>query len=153
MKQRFTVIPAVYIIFRDGSRVLLLQRANTGYMDGMYGLPSGHVDGNEPAVDAAVREAKEEAGVVLDRKDLELVHTMHRQVDGDDRYGHERIDLFFQVRRWRGEPKNTEPHKCSELRWCDLDSLPEDMIPEVAVVLGKVQAGEHYSDYNFKLTS
>jgi len=149
MQGRFTIIPAVYIIFRDGNKILLLQRANTGYMDGLYGLPSGHVDGNEPAVDAAVREAKEEAGVELDRKDLTLVHTMHRRVGDGDRHGHERMDLFFEAYRWRGEPKNAEPHKCSEIGWYDADSLPVAMIPEVAAVLGRVQAGEPYSDYNF----
>lgn len=51
-----------------------MQRDNTGFRDGYYALPSGHVDGGEPAV----REAKEWVGVDIDSKGLRLVHKMHR---------------------------------------------------------------------------
>ena len=150
LARRFQVVPAVYVLFRRNDEVLLLQRANTGYMDGKYSLPAGHVDGDEPAVLAAAREAQEEVGIALKREVLTLVHTMHRQADASDRDGkHERIDLFFEVKQWQGEPTNTEPHKCSGLRWGRIDALPEDMIPEVRVALEKIAAGEYYSDLNF----
>lgn len=55
---RYRFIGAVYIILRDNNKVLLLRRANTGYYDGDYSLPAGHMDGDEPAAHAAVREAK-----------------------------------------------------------------------------------------------
>lgn len=146
MKQRWTVIPAAYLIFRDEDKILLLRRANTGYRDCWYSLPSGHIDGGEPAAEAAAREAKEEVGVVINPKDLKLVHTMHRRaMEGD----HERIDLFFEVANWQGEPTNAEPEKCDELRWASINDLPANMIPEVKYVLEKITAGEPYSGYNF----
>jgi len=149
-KERFKVVPAVYVIFQRDGKVLLLKRANTGYMDGLYSLPAGHVDGDEPAVLAAVREAQEEVAVTLTRDSLRLVHVMHRQADISDRDGkHERIDLFFEVTDWPGKPTNNEPNKCSELRWTAIADLPDNMVPEVKVVLEKVAAGEVYSDYNF----
>lgn len=148
-KERHKVIPAVYVIFRDGDEVLLIRRANTGYHDGDYSLPAGHLDGGEPAVAAAAREAKEEVGVDIIPQDLQLVHTMHRQVDGHDRYGHERVDLFFEAAKWRGELKNAEPQKCDELKWSPLKNLPKNMIPEVHFALERIAAGEPYSDFNF----
>jgi 8-oxo-dGTP diphosphatase len=63
--------------------VLLLIRANTGYMDGHASLPAGHVEPGEPADAAAVREAKEEIGVVVAPADVSFVHVMHRRTPGE----------------------------------------------------------------------
>lgn len=35
-KDRFKLIPAVYLLLRQDNEVLLLRRANTGYQDGKY---------------------------------------------------------------------------------------------------------------------
>lgn len=149
-REYFTVVPAVYLVFRRNGSILLLKRANTGYMDGQYSLPAGHVDGSEPARDAAVREAQEELGLTLNADDLRLVHTMHRSVNAEDKGGqHERIDLYFEATTWNGEPQNAEPHKCDELRWSSIAELPDDTVPEVRQALEKIAASETYSDYNF----
>ncbi|MEK7464953.1 MAG: NUDIX domain-containing protein, partial [Patescibacteria group bacterium] len=99
MKERFTIVPAVYLILIRDGEVLLGRRRNTGFHDGEYMLPSGHVDGGETFREAMIREAKEEIGIVLDSKDLRLVHTMHRK-SGEQ----ERGDFFFTTERWEGEP-------------------------------------------------
>lgn len=152
MKEYFKVTPAVFLLFRRGDQVLFLRRANTVYMDGYLSLPAGHVDGGEPAIIAAIREAKEEVGVELQADDLKLVHTQHRQVNADDKGGydgHERIDLFFEVIDWQGETFIAEPDKCSELVWYPLGGMPADVIPEVRSALDRIAAGKTYSDYNF----
>jgi 8-oxo-dGTP diphosphatase len=147
MKQRFKLIPAVYVVFRDEDKVLLLRRANTGYHDGEYSLPAGHVDGGEPAAAAACREVHEEVGVTIQPADLKLVHTMHRISYTPEQ--NERMDLFFELTHWNGELVNAEPHKCDELRWAKFDDLPKNMVPEVRLALKKISAHEPYSDYNF----
>jgi 8-oxo-dGTP diphosphatase len=144
---RFTVIPAVYIIFRDGDKVLLLRRANTGYHDGEYSLPAGHVDGGEPAIQAACREAREEVDVTIQSEDLRLVHTMHRLSQEPEL--HERIDLFFEAEKWSGELRNVEPEKCDELRWTELSDLPTNVIPEVQQALAAYAVNEPYSSFGF----
>lgn len=40
--------------------ILLALRKNTGYRDGKYELPGGHVEEGEDLMQAMVREAKEE---------------------------------------------------------------------------------------------
>lgn len=144
-KDRFKLIPAVYLVLRKDNQILLLQRANSGYQDGMYGLVSGHVDGDELATTAMVREAKEEAGIDVDPTKLAFVHIVHRLSRGQ--VGQERMDLFYELREWGGEVTNAEPHKCSDLSWFDMDNLPEDMLPLVRRVLTDISHGVTYSEY------
>lgn len=148
LHRRFTIVPAVYIIFRDGTKVLLLRRTNTGYLDGSYSLPAGHVDGNEPALQAAIREAKEEVGAELSAEELRLVHTMHRQSDIPSL--HERIDLYFLTSQPHPEISNCEPQKCDELLWAEVANLPDNTIPEVRQALRLGLSGQSYSDFNFR---
>ena len=141
----FRAIPAVYIIMRDGNKVLLLQRKNTGYHDGDFSLPAGHVDGGEKLSDAALREAKEELGISINASALRLVHVMHRKSDkqGND---NERLDFYFEADSWSGEVSNMEPEKCSSLVWCDIDELPVNMVPTVRSALSSVGSGDLYSN-------
>ncbi len=143
--ERFKLIPAVYLLLRDGDNILLLRRANTGYMDGRYSVPAGHMDGDELATDAMIREAKEEIGIQLSPDALELVHVAHRLSRGE--VGQERIDLFFQASSWQGTPSNMEPNKCDDVSWFTLDSLPDGMVPLINQVITDVKQGVSYSEY------
>ena len=147
MKNYFKLIPAAYIIFRRGNKVLLLQRANTGYFDGSYSLPAGHFNGDESAVRVAAREAKEEVDVDVKPEDLKLKHTLHRLSDIPAK--NERIDLFFETTKWSGKIINAEPEKCLELKWTTLDELPENIVPEVRQALKKIAALESFSEMDF----
>jgi ADP-ribose pyrophosphatase YjhB (NUDIX family) len=147
ISKRHKIIPAVYVLFQEDEKILLVRRANTGYHDGDYTLPSGHVESRESAVAAAAREAKEEVGVDIGMKDLQLIHTLHRY--SEDPKPHERIDLYFKAGKWKGQPHNAEPSKCDEVLWVDIDKLPENMVPELKASLPKIFSGQPYSDMNF----
>ena len=60
------------IFFTDGKKVLLLKRSGKGDNEGTWGLPGGKIEGNESAIDAATREAKEECGKVKGQRFNEL---------------------------------------------------------------------------------
>jgi 8-oxo-dGTP pyrophosphatase MutT (NUDIX family) len=125
MKERHTNIPASYLFLMRGDKVLLLQRANTGYGDGSYGVIAGHVDKGESFTDAMIREANEEAGILLDRDKIKIAHIQHKKSESD---GSERVDAYFVATERNGEIQNKEPHKCSDLLWFPIDDLPENMI-------------------------
>lgn len=63
MKERFKYIGSSYLILIKEGSILLLKRANTGFMDGYYSLPAGHLDGDETAREGGSREIKEEIGI------------------------------------------------------------------------------------------
>ena len=143
-KERFKVVPAVYLVQRRGEGVLLLRRANTGYQDGKYSLIAGHLDGDELGTVAIAREAKEEAGIDVDPSDLKFIHLVHRLNRNGD---HERVDFFYEGRKWQGEVTNTEPEKCDDLSWHPINKLPDNMLPLIRLVLNDVSNGISYSEY------
>lgn len=141
---RFKLIPAVYLLLEKDNKVLLLRRANTGYQDGKLSLVAGHVDGDELATTALLREAKEEIGVDIDVKDLKFVHVAHRLGETSD---DERVDFFFSCSRWNGEIQNIEPEKSSELTWEERGDLPDDTIPYIKKVIECINNSISYSEY------
>ncbi len=143
MKEKFKLIASVYLFFRKEEKTLLLRRTNTGYEDGNYSLVAGHVDGNEAMTFAAAREAKEESGVDIDPNDLDLKVVMHRI--GND----ERIDFFFESKKWKGEITNTEPNKCSDLSWFDISNLPDNTIPYIREAIECYRKGIFYSEFGW----
>jgi 8-oxo-dGTP diphosphatase len=145
-QSRHIVVPAVYVLLRRNQEVLLLKRHNTGYRDGYYSLPAGHLDGGEPAVDAAARELKEEVGVDINPKNLKLVHTQHRVAEEGN---HERLNLFFELTSWDGEPQNLELEKSSEIRWVSMNNLPDNMVPELKHMFKHLLAKENYGHFGF----
>ncbi|MFZ1721981.1 MAG: NUDIX domain-containing protein [Microgenomates group bacterium] len=134
---------AVHAFFIKNHAVLLLKRANSGYMDGFWSVPAGHVDGGETIWEAMKREILEEVGVVF-ANELGPVHVMHR-IKGDERA--ERIDYFFMITHWSGEPKNCEHEKCDELKWFSSSKLPEKIVPYVAFGLENVLNGKVFSEF------
>ncbi|HYK08665.1 MAG TPA: NUDIX domain-containing protein [Candidatus Eisenbacteria bacterium] len=127
---RFTLRSAVYLMLIKDSNILLLRRFNTGWMDGKYSLVSGHLDGNESITNAMIREAQEEAGITLIKKNLIPATVLHRK-SSDAEY----IDFFFVVKEWEGKPKVMEPDKCDNVEWFPLDNLPENVLPHIKEAL------------------
>lgn len=147
MKDYFKVTPASYVIFEKDGKILLLKRANTGYNDGNYSLPAGHFDGNETAKEVAVREVKEEVGIDIKSENLQLVHISHRKSPVP--IDHERMDLFFRIKKWQGEPVNAEPHKHEEIKWFEIKKLPDNMVPEVRSAITQAYKNEIYGEIGF----
>ena len=135
---RATFPVTVHLFFFRENQILLLRRFNTGFRDGEYSVPAGHLDGGETIMQAAIREAEEETGVQIAESDMTFATVMHRIEDD------ERVDFFVQVHQWQGEQFNAEPEKCDELRWVAIDQLPENTIPYVRQALQN-----HLNDVRF----
>ena len=142
MRSKFPV--AVHLFFLKNEQILLLRRFNTGYEDGNYSVVAGHVDAGETVTQAAIREAKEEVGAILEPADIRIVHVMNRKSED------ERIDFFLTVNHRAGKVSNQEPHKCDDLSWVDMDSLPHNTIPYVKYAIENYQAGIYYSEFGWQ---
>ena len=131
---------AAYGLLLQEDKYLLLLRQNTGYQDGKFGLPAGHLEPGELITEALAREVKEEIGVDIDIPSVRFVHAAHRP---ENSY----VDFFFEVPKWVGEVTSIESEKCSELSWHDPLKLPENTIPFVRLVINDIANDVSYSEY------
>ena len=135
---RTGVIVDLHVVIRDGPNVLMGLRQNTGFANGMYHLPSGHLEDGETFVDGMIREAREELGIEIQLPDLNLVHVMHHSG---------RLGLFFAVARWSGTITNTEPDKCKALEWLPCDALPVNTVNYAKAALRAIELGNMISTF------
>lgn len=140
MTDRFTLRCAVYPLFIKDGKILLYKRVNTGWEDGKYGVPGGHLEKDETVLEAACREGKEETGIDLDQKNLEFVHASHRKSNYDY------VDLFFKVTKWKGTPKLTEENKSDDFIWANLSNLPENTLEYVKSLARNLKENNLYSE-------
>lgn len=119
----------VHVVCERDGRVLLMRRAGTGFFDGLYSLPGGHVEPGESVFEAAGREVREETGLRVDVDGLEWLGIVHRLSDTN------RIDFFLRAVRWDGEPAILEPSKCDRLDWFLRASLPQTTVEYVRAAL------------------
>lgn len=145
-QDRHKTIPASFVMLERDKKLLLLCRAGSGYRDGWYSLPAGHLDSGESPTQAAIRECTEEVGIHLQPQQLQLVHAMYYVGEEGD---HERISFFFHAANFTGEPRVMEPQKCSGLMWVSPRNLPKDTVPELRRFLACLERGEYYSEYGF----
>ena len=122
--QRVTFPVASHVFFVREGRVLLIRRVGTGFEDGNYSLPSGHLEEGESPREAASRECREEVCLELTPDDLEFSGVAHYHSPLGDG-----VDFFFRAMRWDGEASACD--ECDEVRWFPLDALPPNTIPFV----------------------
>jgi 8-oxo-dGTP pyrophosphatase MutT (NUDIX family) len=135
----------VFILVRKNGKILLLKRKNTGYRDGWYTMPSGHLEKEESISTAAIREAEEEVGIRISRRDLETIHVSHKY-----EYGEGALMVVAVARRWSGTPANKEPEKCSGIGWFSPDKLPRNTIPYVRNAIRMIQGKVFYSEFGWR---
>lgn len=129
-KSKFDLFPvSIHLFIKQNNQVLLIRRKGTGFCDGMYSVPAGHVQKSETILQAAIREAKEEVGLKIEISDCRVVGTMFRHST------EARIDFFIEVNTWKGKPQNLEPHKCDDLSWFSEFELPSNTIPYIQKAL------------------
>lgn len=124
-----------------GDKILLLRRFHTGWQDGNYSLPAGHIDGKETVFEAMRRETKEEININVKEIDMKVVHVMHR-ISNDREY----FDIFLTVKKWRGKIKNNEPNKCDDLSWFTLSRLPKNLLAYVKIAISNYNRDIFFSE-------
>ncbi|MBP1967797.1 NUDIX hydrolase [Paenibacillus aceris] len=136
---------SVHILFYRKDEVLLLKRQNTGFQDGNWSVVAGRMDGNEEVVAAAIREAKEEAGVIIEPEQMEVVGMMHRKNTTS-----EWVDFFLIAHDWEGEITNMEPEKCEQLKWFHVRELPDNMISYIRTAVEHKHEGLWFESVGWK---
>lgn len=131
-------IKARLILENEGKLLLLEQIRENG---GNYTLVGGTVNKEEFARKSLIREAKEEADIVLLEQDLELVHVLHKRSNKEHR-----INLYFKANQFLGSVRNVEQHKFRNIHWYDKDCLPENITDTAKQALNNAVKGILYSE-------
>ena len=123
MQREFPEIPLVGIgaIIIDKSRVLLVKRAHPPLQD-QWSIPGGVLEVGELVRDAAIREAREETGLIIEPTDLLGVYDrVLRNAEQLVQYHYVLID--FLCRRVGGELQAASD--AAEVRWFTREELPD----------------------------
>ncbi|MFJ8586638.1 NUDIX domain-containing protein [Streptomyces sp. NPDC093595] len=136
------VIGAHLYLERDGRTLLGLRHPHVAYAAAHWHALAGQVE-RESVRSCLIREAVEEAGLVIRPEDLDLVHTVHLLGHAD---AEPRIHVFFRATAWRGEPEVREPDRCVRWEWWPLEDLPEPLVPYTRAAIDGIRAGRSYSE-------
>ena len=128
------------LIFDEQGRFLLIHRTHRKTEDGLGQLETvgGSPENGETVEEAAIREAREEAGVEIEIKN-QLGVLNFREENRGYRY------TLFASRIISGVPKPTEPEKHDEVRFWSLEELQStDQIlsANVQTLLAAISSGE-----------
>ena len=132
--RRRVVVDVILLLMRNG-RILLRERANTGYGDGAYEPPTGQLADRETIVETAIRVAAAEAGIAIGAENVSLAHVMH------DVSGSGRIAFFLTAYGWH--PERAAPGAL----WFPLGNLPTNMLDRSRVALRNYAEGMRFSTY------
>ena len=131
--RRRVVVDVILLLMRNG-RILLRERANTGYGDGAYEPPTGQLADRETIVETAIRVAWPSRDR-HQRRERSLAHVMH------DVSGGGRIAFFLTVSGWQGE------YASPGARWFPVGNLPTNMLDRSRVALRNYAGGMRFSTY------
>ncbi|MFG3589454.1 NUDIX domain-containing protein [Streptomyces sp. NPDC047990] len=136
-------IVGVHLHLKDEQgRILLgLRHPDSAFAPDEWHFLAGHCE-REAAVRCLVREAQEEAGLIIEPDDVELVHVVHHI---DSPTGRARIALVFQAHAWSGTPQLLEPDRCVAWQWFSPQDLPAKVVPYTRQAIEGIGAGRSYS--------
>lgn len=121
-----TLIPAAAnLIIRHGSHVLLQKRSDmVDSWPNFWAFPGGKLDDGELFREAAIRETREEIGIIVNPADIKQeVMVAHRTITGV------KTIYIGQVEIYENSPAILESDLATDLAWFPITELPSPMIP------------------------
>ena len=113
------------VVVRDGDVIVIVPRRRGAQGNTVLGLPKGHLDGDETELQAAIREVREETGVVAEpvEKLGEISYTYERRGQSIDK----RV-AFYLLEYRSGELAHD--HEVDQVRWLPLEEAARTLTYE-----------------------
>jgi len=108
--------------------------------DKTYQLPGGHVEEGLDLENTIIKQTKEQVNLIIDKKDLEIKHIMY-YCKGN------KIYFVFQSNKFNGKINNNKPEEYDDIRWFELDNLPENMPIKLKKTMNEIKDNILYSEY------
>jgi 8-oxo-dGTP pyrophosphatase MutT (NUDIX family) len=121
------LVAAVIVHDQKQDRVLLIQRApGAKFAPDHWDLPVGKASKGEVITQTAIRELKEETGLIVDPADLRVAGLIHCSWGVEAPNGF--VTVVFVTDTWSGNLINAEPHKHARVAWHPVDQVPEAFV-------------------------
>ena len=110
-------------VFDEKNEILIGHRTP----DDLWGLPGGGMIAGETPKETAVREVREEAGIIIIPEKITF-ETFTNDIFLEEKNEHW-ITLYYicEYLDWAGDLERKEPDKCLEWKWSNLDELPTNL--------------------------
>ena len=133
-KEQFVVVEAAGGVVENVSQQLLMI-----FSRGRWDLPKGHVESGEKGCEAALREVREETGIVaklVGRRPLAV--TLHAY----DCYGRWELKrtLWWQMQRVEGEPQPQRDEGITWAGWCTREAVKANLMQSYDTIKCVVEA-------------
>ena len=109
-----TVFVGCGVILLNSKGQFLMMKRTSKHGQGTWGLTGGHMEFGETFETVAIREVSEELGIEIHNP--HVLGVTNNFFPNENKHS---VSIILIARLENQEPKNMEPHKCSELRWCD----------------------------------
>lgn len=128
MQREFPEVPLIGVgaIIIEGERVVLVKRAHPP-LQAEWSIPGGVLEVGELVREAAVREAREETGLVVEARELLGVYDRVLR-DADQRVQYHYVLIDFLCRRIAGDLAAASD--AAEVRWFAREELPQLKLAE-----------------------
>ena len=140
IQRRFRTILTARLLLEYREHTLYLSQAKSNGES--FTLPGGKIEGEEYAKEALIREAFEEAGIILSKKSLHLVHVVYKKLHSTTE-----IIFFFRAAAWQGELKVKEPEKFKDTVWLPNDEPPSRLPAVIKSAMNKIAKGKIFSQF------
>lgn len=134
---------AVFAIIKNKDwEILFQQRKNTGFRDGEWQLPSGHIELWETSIHAIIRELYEELAITIQEMYSTVVHVAHT-IQTDRIY----FNIYVEISQYTWELQNMEPEKCSEISFFSLEIIRDNPLFSYEIeTLERIERWEYFSE-------
>jgi len=128
------------IVMKDN--LVLLGKRKNAHGEGTYAFPGGHLEMFESLTDCAIRETKEETGLIVKPIDINPSAVTNDFFEKENKHY---ITLFMRTKYVFGEPQNLEPRKCKGWEWYEWEKMPSNLMIPIKNVLK-----QGYNPFNIK---
>ena len=111
----------VGVIVMKGDQVLLLRRRNS-HGDGTWSSPGGHLEYGESPEECAIRETREETGVII--ADVTFRAITNDLFEAEEKHY---VTIWMEGRYVSGEPRINSQREMSEVGWFSWNALPHPL--------------------------
>ena len=128
------------IVIKDN--LILLGKRKNSLEAGTYAFPGGKLEMFESIANCAVRETKEETGLIVTPID-ETPSTITQDFFRDK--GKHYLTLFIRTKYISGNPQTLEPDKCEGWEWYEWEKMPSNLMLPIKNLIK-----QRYNPFNIK---